>query len=506
MARTPRKRWENFFREHLDRVPRPPATFKIRVGQGVHLLCEDANQRLFHVTVSTCDAPGPPAWAETQHAALRYTGKMEELPPDAEAWLHAIHTALMAADVLEDWPAFLSMAGQKKGISVRQEQTAAEAITSGDELVVRLLEPCNAKCDFCGCIGVMNDATFSLASAEARLTEGYAQGYRRVVFTGGEPTLLRDLPDYVTLAKRLGYGHVNLQTNGFKLRDRTLCEALKQAGLDSILLSLHSHRAEVHDHVLKLPGGFDGAVAGIDHCIALGIKVHLNFVLHDENLTDLVDYLTFVYKRFDREATPTPHGHVGVTLSFVSPVGWTLEHLERIPRISDAAPLLAKALSLAEALGLEVHVPGLCGVPLCTMPGYETFFDEYRGGTPPELDTRSKPPACAECSFTDRCSGYWNVYFQLYGTDEIGPHRHRPWARSAEEPAPSPALLAALRKLAAAGRTAFAIAQLLNKKRVRTPRGGRWTDEQVTRVLTTHGIDVLPPPQRRSAPAPTSDP
>jgi len=211
-------------------------------------------------------------------------------------------------------------------------------------------------------------------------------------------------------------------------------------------------------------------------------------VLHDENLADLIDYLTFVYRRFDRKATPTWHGHVGVTLSFVSPVGWTLEHLERIPRITDAAPVLAEALTLAEALGLDVHVPGLCGVPLCTMPGYESYFDEFRGGTPPNLDTRTKLPACEGCHLWDRCSGYWKVYFELHGTDEIGHQVVRPWARSAIEPPPAPALLEALRKLGQSGRTSFEIAQLLNQKRVRTPRGGRWTEENVARLLGEHGI------------------
>ena len=189
--------------------------------------------------------------------------------------------------------------------------------------------------------------------------------------------------------------------------------------------------------MLKLEGAFDNAVQGIDHCIDVGIKVHLNFVLHDENLADLSDYLTFVYRRFDRRATPTWHGHVGVTLSFVSPVGWTLENLDRIPKIRDAAPVLAAGLKLAEALGLEVHVPGLCGVPLCTMPGYEEYFDEFRGGQPPTLDTRTKLPVCEGCQYNDRCSGYWKVYLDLHGADGIGPYAHRPWGRD-PQPRPSP--------------------------------------------------------------------
>jgi hypothetical protein len=56
-----------------------------------------------------------------------------------------------------------------------------------------------------------------------------------------------------------------------------------------------------------------------------------------------------------------------------------------------------------------------------------------------------------------------------------------------------------MRKLAGAGRTSYAIAQLLNKKRVRTPRGGRWTDEHVARVLRDASIEVRVAPRMTDA-------
>jgi hypothetical protein len=499
-VQTPRKRWETHFRDHLARTATPPASVQLRVGQGAHLLVRDAEQNLLHLIVSTAADPAP-SWWSSAISSLRYYARESALHPHERAWLDAAREAVLTAEALADWAPFLDDAARKAGISVAQGGSSpAEAITSGEELVVRLLEPCNARCDFCGCIGVMNDATFDLAAAQTRLQDGFSAGFRRVVFTGGEPTLLKDLPAYVRLARALGYQHVNLQTNGVRLADRERCADLAAAGLDSILLSLHSHRASVHDHVLKLPGAFDGAVAAIDHCIDVGIKVHLNFVLHDENLPDLLDYLTFVYRRFDRQATPTWHGHVGVTLSFVSPIGWTLEHLDRVPRITDAAPVLAEALTLAEALGLEVHVPGLCGLPMCTMPGFEAYFDENRGGTPPKLDTRTKLDVCTTCPHEAKCSGYWKVYFDLYGTDEIGPGA-RPWGRDGAEPEPAPALLGALRKLLAAGKSTFEISQLLNSKRVRTPRGGRWTDDRVMRLLRSQNIPFTEAAPQRERPA-----
>jgi pyruvate-formate lyase-activating enzyme len=383
---------------------------------------------------------------------------------------------------------------EAKGISVAAERPD-DVITSGDELVIRLLEPCNARCDFCACIGVMADAAPGRELVRRQLVEGFEKGYRNVVFTGGEPTLLPDLPDTIALAREAGFTRVSLQTNGVRLRDEDLARRLAEAGLDQVLMSIHSHRAEVHDAVLKLPGALDDATAGIGHLMKHRVRVWLNFVVHTHNMADLHDFLLWVYRRWER-TRPHWHGHVGVTLSYVAPIGWTLEHMEIVPRLTDAAPHLARALDLAEAVDLKVRVPGLCGVPLCTMPGYESFLDESRGGAVPRLDTRAWVPACEGCGFRDRCSGYWTAYFDRFGTEEIGPGVRRPWARAPDDPPPAPVLDAIL-KLARRGQTPWLIAKALNDKAVRTPRGGRWSVDGVARLLRERGVpfvEELPPP------------
>jgi len=63
--------------------------------------------------------------------------------------------------------------------------------------------------------------------------------------SGGEPTVREDLPEIVTLAKKAGFGFVQLNTNGIRLADDPeLAPRLAQAGLSSIFLQFDGVRAE----------------------------------------------------------------------------------------------------------------------------------------------------------------------------------------------------------------------------------------------------------------------
>jgi len=94
-----------------------------------------------------------------------------------------------------------------------------------------------------------------------------------VSFTGGEPTLRRDLPELVTYGKSKGM-RVNLITNGIRCANERFVAELAEAGLDSAQVSIEGGSPEIHDAITQHPGSFARSVAGVRNLRAAGIHTH----------------------------------------------------------------------------------------------------------------------------------------------------------------------------------------------------------------------------------------
>ncbi|MBT8406428.1 MAG: radical SAM protein [Deltaproteobacteria bacterium] len=65
--------------------------------------------------------------------------------------------------------------------------------------------------------------------------------------SGGEPTLRKDLPEIVALAKSLGYSHIELITNGIAISQRPdLLQRLKLRGLSAVYLQFDGLKRETY--------------------------------------------------------------------------------------------------------------------------------------------------------------------------------------------------------------------------------------------------------------------
>lgn len=106
---------------------------------------------------------------------------------------------------------------------------------------------CNARCGICNYWKNPSnpEAELTLPQIQDGLKKIYAYGCRFINFTGGEPTLRRDLDEIVHYASHLGMW-TSVVTNG-TLLSRERIRHLKDSGLDNLVLSLDSLDPSVHD-------------------------------------------------------------------------------------------------------------------------------------------------------------------------------------------------------------------------------------------------------------------
>lgn len=411
------KRFTRILTLPLARLESPPVRVESLPGKGLHLLLHSRAGGFLHLTVFPAEWDQP-AYSRTATAALAYQGTKEPTPEQTD-WLAGVTSGLTEAGKRTGWEAFLQWAAGHPAAALPSSEFDPEgALAPGNQELLRITTRCNARCAFCSARGVLEDLVRDPALIRRRLVHMHRQGIRMASFTGGEPTLVQGLDELVAAARQVGMDEIDVQTNGLLLARPERVRRLVAHGMTSIFLSLHSADPATHDGMLQVPGAFDKAMACIEHCLEAGVEVRTNCVLTTRNLEGPAGPAGLV------ELIARLHGGAGaqVNLSFVALQGWALDHPELVPRLSEAAPRMQEAIDTGLGLGMDVRIPGLCGIPVCQLPGYERHFDEIRdGGSPPRLTTRGYGPACDACPHRASCSGFWKVYLDRFGTGELFP-------------------------------------------------------------------------------------
>ena len=73
--------------------------------------------------------------------------------------------------------------------------------------------------------------------------------------------------------------NVKIKTNVVMIHEEEGAQRLRGLDVDTIQISIYSHRAEVHDAITKLPHSFERSVKAIRFLIAQGLRVTIANVL-----------------------------------------------------------------------------------------------------------------------------------------------------------------------------------------------------------------------------------
>jgi len=126
------------------------------------------------------------------------------------------------------------------------------------------------------------------------LKRGRSSGIKRVVLSGGEPSIHPDFLDIVKIARQVGYEHIQVITNG---RMFAYPDFLKQAvskGLLEITFSMHGHNNKLHDKLTKVSGSFRQSLTGLANALKIeGLIISVDVVINKVNVEYLADILKF---------------------------------------------------------------------------------------------------------------------------------------------------------------------------------------------------------------------
>jgi radical SAM protein with 4Fe4S-binding SPASM domain len=142
---------------------------------------------------------------------------------------------------------------------------------------------CNERCVHCY-LDHDNHGEMTAAEIMDVLDQLAEAGVFFLCFSGGEVLMRMDFFRILEYARSLLFC-VKVKTNAFMIREKE-ADRLSDLGVQSVQVSIYSHRPEVHDAITKLPGSLKRSIAGMRLLRERGMKTIIANVLMRSNLND----------------------------------------------------------------------------------------------------------------------------------------------------------------------------------------------------------------------------
>jgi MoaA/NifB/PqqE/SkfB family radical SAM enzyme len=298
-----------------------------------------------------------------------------------------------------------------------------------DFICIKICNQCNNLCRFC----IQGKRRYNLFSeniikhtplnkSEKEIKEILKKekmSYNNLSFTGGEPTIDKNLIDYIKYAKKLNYKKIYIQTNGRILAYEKYCLELINAGANFFNILLLGSNSEIHDYLTQSPDSFNQTIKGIKNLIKLNQEFLINVVITKKNYKDIPDMIkkainlkikniTFIFMKINNESDRNESKMINI-----------------IPRYYQVKKYLKDALVIGTKNGIEIKIQD---VPYCILNNYEKYLinDNYEEkltsfDTSTTFKKKNKSLNCKKCVYFELCEGPYKDYTEIFGWKEFKP-------------------------------------------------------------------------------------
>lgn len=170
-------------------------------------------------------------------------------------------------------------------MSTLMQEMSAKALQLQIPLSVQLdlTYRCNERCVHCY-LDHEDHGEMTTVEIKKLLDELAGAGVFFLTMSGGEILLRKDSFEILEYARALLFC-VRLKTNAVLIRERQ-AERIRSLGVQSVQVSIYSHRPEIHDSITKVPGSLKRSLEAIRLLKAYGLKVTIADVLMRQNIQD----------------------------------------------------------------------------------------------------------------------------------------------------------------------------------------------------------------------------
>lgn len=153
-----------------------------------------------------------------------------------------------------------------------------------------LTRACELACRHCRAEAVARrdprELTTTEAGAMLQQLVGFGEPFPRIVLTGGDPLQRPDLFQLIARARGLGFPTAITPSGTYALTQPAV-QRLKEAGIDTVAVSLDGSDAARHDGIRCVPGSFDWTLKAARHIREAGIPLQINSLVCAETLDDM---------------------------------------------------------------------------------------------------------------------------------------------------------------------------------------------------------------------------